>query len=132
MSRYYLKGKNPRDELCIGVDRARFIFVHFNEDRIQSAYDSGRELPPESKAWIRDFHFGATYDVEGFGRSPALFAALDAARSVAHVPDELAAIIREDFRIATGEKKYNRQDVDELTRRARALPGVSSASYAGL
>ena len=131
MSKYYLKGKNPKDELCIGVDRARFIFAHFNEDRVQSAAEQGKTLP-ESRGWIKNFHFDKSYEVPGFGRSPALFAAMDAARTVAEVPDQLAAIIKEDYRAAEGQRSYTDEDIEEYSMMARSLPGVGSASWAGL
>lgn len=122
MSRYYLKGKKPGDEVVIGVGPEAF-FVHYNEDKVQSAFEDGRVLD-ESKGWIKDFYF-FEYDMP-------LLEALEAARTVAEVDDELAAIIREDYRQAIGQRQPTPDHIAWLTAEARKRPGVGSASFAGV
>lgn len=115
MSKYYLKGRNEGDRVTIGVDHAGFLYVHLNEERYESAMDEGEE-PDPATCWVRDIFFDQ--------HEQPLLTALNHAREVADVDDELAAIIREDYRMAIGQREIVREEVEELTRIAKSRPGV--------
>jgi hypothetical protein len=113
MSRYIIHGREPGTDVNFGVDHAGFIYVHYNEDLLEDGdYEEG-------EAWEENFFFKDHYNV--------LLAALTKIREVADVDDNLAAILREDFRMAIGQREYDADGVRWLTSQARKCEGVVTA-----